>query len=94
LAHEYHIGEIGFKISINIFIHKYQSVKVIKNGETSETLFTGVNVMPRKNKKKARLPKKADLPQKLNCEGISMQLPCSWLFAVNLRKYQNSGPEM
>jgi hypothetical protein len=36
LVPEYHIGEIGFNISINNFIHKYPLVKVMKKGETSE----------------------------------------------------------
>ena len=40
MAPEYHIGEIGFKISINNFILKYPSVTVMKNGETSVKVIT------------------------------------------------------
>jgi hypothetical protein len=35
LALEYHAGKIGFKIAINNFIHEYQLVDIMKNGETS-----------------------------------------------------------
>jgi len=46
---------------------------------------------PEKTKRKCGHLKSTSLPQKLDCESISMRMRYSWLFTVNLRKYLNSG---